>query len=398
MAEKFAPNPRAIPTHDQGLRNVLTLESTRVIADVADELALYQPSSNPFMALVGKLRAKRSTTQYKFDWHEVDEFPRSFSIVTDAGTTVTVGSGEGTRLRSGDVLLNSVTREHILVTATPSTDAVTVVRGIGGFTSTMATDGSQTLVLLGSAYPDASQLGALVSIREENKYNYTQIIRTPFGVSGRQAVTKLYGGNDLNNQRKQWGIEHAKQIEQFMFFGTRFTRTHSSGYQQTGMGGLEYFIKSNIWDLNQKKPTERSFVEFLEHAMKWGAGGNQNGSATKYLLHSARWGTEIEFWAKDKIQYKTLEKVGGLALGEYVTTHGRVMLVHAPILDYQHQDTAFLLDLNHLKYAYLNERDTKLMNDRQENDADFVEEEYFSDVSLEVKLEGAHAILRGLPL
>ena len=77
-------------------------------------------------------------------------------------------------------------------------------------------------------------------------------------------------------------------------------------------GGLEYFIKSNYWNLAGKRPTERAFVEFLEEAMRWGKGGRQNGSGVKWLFHSARWGTEIEFWAKDRLEMKTLEKVMGL--------------------------------------------------------------------------------------
>jgi hypothetical protein len=370
-----------------------TTLSARVIADVADTIYLYQPSSNPFTAITGHLRKRRKATQYKYDWIEKDEYPRTATVVSDGATTITFGTNEGKRFPVGAVLLNTRTREQVLVTTAADTSP-TITRAIGTTQQTMAA--GDICVLTRVVAEDGATIGTLKSIKEVDVYNYTEIQRWAFGWTGRQANTDMYGGSDVALERKVQGIEHAKNLEQMFLFGARHTMTGT--HVRSMSGGLEYFIKSNFWNLAGKAPTERAFIEFLEEAMRWGKGGHQNGSSTKWLFHSARWGTEIEFWARDRLQTKTLEKVAGLKIKKFVTTHGTIMLVHAPALDYNHPDLAFLVDMNHVRYVYHQGRDTKLLKGRQGNSADTREEEYFSDVGVQVELEASHAVLKGIPV
>jgi len=377
-------------TGDRAPQNTL---SARLIADVSKTIYLYQPTSNPFTAILGHMRNRRKATQYRFDWIEKDEYPRAATVVSDGATTITFGTNEGKRFPIYSVLLNTRTRESVLVT-TAADSAPTVTRAIGSSQQTMVA--GDTCILTRVVAEDGATIGTLKSIKEAGVYNYTEIQRRPFGWTGRQANTDYYGGSDVALERKVAGIEHAKDIENMFLFGGRHTMTGTN--VRSFSGGLEYFIKSNVWDLNGVKPTERTFVEFLEEAMRWGKGGRQNGSGTKYLFHSARWGTEIEFWAKDRLITKTLEKVAGLHIKKYVTTHGTIMLVTTPVLDYNHPDMALLIDLNHIRYVYHQGRDSKLLKGRQGNSADAREEEYLSDIGVEVQLEGSHAILKGLPV
>ncbi len=390
----FASNPRTAPTMIAGERGPEQLNQTRVIADVQDEILLYMPSASPLTTLTGKLRKKRTVTQSKFDFLTKDEYPRTVKLAADsviADTVLDVEAGTGTRIADNYVLLNTRTRESVVVTSV-STDALTVVRGVGSTALDMVT--GDTLVFTRAVYEDGENIGTLKSVKEDAEYNYTEIIRTPFGFTGRQVNTDLYGGKDQMTERKWFGIEHTKSIEKMMFFGGRhlITGTH----QQTFSGGLEFFIKSNIWNLGGTVPTERSFVEFLEEGMRWGRGGSQEGSGTKYLFASSRWVTELEFFAKDKLQYKVLDKQIGLSAMEYVSAHGRVMILRTPILDYNHPDFAFLVDLNHVRYVRHQGRDTKLLKGRQGNGVDGEEEEYMSDVGCQVELEASHSILKGL--
>ena len=389
----MATAARTVPTLVTGYRAPENTLTARVIADVSKTIYLYQPSSNPFTAIVGHLRKRRKATQYRFDWIEKDEYPREATIVSDGATTLTFGTGEGSRFPAGSVLLNTRTREQVLVTTAAATTP-TVTRAIGSTQSTMTA--GDICVLTRVVAEDGATIGTLTSIAEAGIYNYTEIQRWPFGWTGRQVNTDMYGGSDVDLERKVAGIEHAKNIEQMFLFGGRHTMTGT--HIRSMSGGLEYFIKSNYWNLAGKRPTERAFVEFLEEAMRWGKGGRQNGSGTKWLFHSARWGTEIEFWAKDRLEMKSLEKVMGLKIKKYVTTQGTIMLVSTPALDYNHPDMAFLVDLNHIRYVYHQGRDTKLLKGREQPSADAREEEYFSDIGVEVQLEGAHAILKGIPV
>jgi hypothetical protein len=401
-----APNPtpaaRPIPSIVTGIRDPGSTVAQRIIADVQDEILLYMPSAAPLTTLSGMMRKKRETTQYAFDWLEKDEFPRSVTNTTvDAVgnvTTVAVTAGQGVRVAPNFVLRNRTTGEQMLVTAV-ATDSLTVVRGIGNGGVGLAIANGQILDFLRAVYPDGAGIGTMKSIKEDRKFNYTEIVRTPFGFTGRQMNTDMYGGKDPMTEKKWHGIEHAKSLENSMFFGKRHTQNAASGMIQSFTGGLESFIATNVWDLAGLNLTERAFVEFLEFGMKWGRGGSneRGGDATKYLFASRSWLTEIEFFAKPRIQYRPIDKRIGLKAGFYDTTHGTVVLVMTPILDGAHADKAFLVDMNHIRYAYHQGRDTKLLDNRQANDIDGESFEYMTDFGAQIELEAAHGILKGLP-
>lgn len=392
----FAPNPRTAPSMISGTRGPENVDSARVIADVSEDIVLYRPSAAPFMSLSNKFRDSRTATQRRFDWFEKDEYPRSVtlaaaSIVGD--TVLDVEAGQGARIAGRFVLVNTRTRESVYVTSV-STDALTVTRNIGGDEADM--DIGDTLVFTRPVAEDGAGIGTLKSIVEVNKFNYTEIIRTPFGFTGRQEHTDLYGGKDPVTERKWHGIEHKKSIEEMYFFGRRNKITGAGGHEVTFSGGLEDFITTNIWDVTGMALSERAFVEALEVLMREGRGGNRNGSATKWLFASSAWLTEIEFWAKDKLYYEPLDDELGLSARTYTSTHGKVMLLATPILDENHPDYAFLVDLNHITPVTHQGRGTKLLKNREGNDIDGSQEEYMSDVGIQVEFEHAHAIFKGL--
>jgi len=391
----FSPSSRTAPTMISGARGHEQLNSARVVVDMAKDILIYQPEATPLLTLTGKIRNKREAVNPRFEWLEKDEQPRRLDVTVayDADdTSITITAGHEARVSAGAVMLNTRTREQILVGATSSGTLSSLTRAIGGQTG----DGLAGDVLLytRNVYEDGVGLGALRSIQEFNLFNFTEIIRTPFGFTGRDLVVELYGGRDEMTETKWQAIEHKKSIEYAMFFGKRhiITGTH----QQTFTGGLEYWISTNKWNVSNTQLTERAFIEFLEEGMKFGRGGNINGSGTKYLLCSSRWLTEINAWANNKLEYRTLDSQIGFKAMEYISPHGSVMLLRAPLLDKDHPDMAFLLDLNHLRYVNLRQRDTKLLVDRQANDVDAKSNEYFSDVGVQVEFEHAHSMLVGI--
>jgi hypothetical protein len=84
--------PRATPTLVTGDRAPETTLANRLIADVSDTIYLYQPTSNPFTAVLGHLRNRRKVHQYRFDHIEKDEYPRTAPVVTDGGATITLST------------------------------------------------------------------------------------------------------------------------------------------------------------------------------------------------------------------------------------------------------------------------------------------------------------------
>lgn len=395
MAE-FNPNPRTDPTLVTGTRGPENQNTARVVVDMEDSILLYQPEATPYLTLTGRMRKKREAVNPRFDWLEKDEYPRGLEVTAAADsddTAISVVAGQDARVGIGSVVINLRTAENILVNAAPTSGSLgTVVRGIGGGAAPIVV--GDVLLYAFSAYEDGAGIGPLKSIQEFNEFNYTQIIRTPFGFTGRDLQTELYGGRDEMTETKWQAIEHKKSIEYAMAFGKRDARTGT--HQQTFTRGVDGFIVTNRWNVEGVTLTERSFVDFLEVAMKWGKGGNQNGSGTKYLLASSRWLTEINGWVGDRLRYKPLDDSIGFAAQEFNSPHGNVELLRWPLLDKFHPDRAFLLDFNHIRYVYMRGRDTKLYVDRQGNDIDGKTNEYLSDCGVQVNFEHAHSALFGL--
>jgi hypothetical protein len=399
MADEFVPSPRDPLTPITGSRGPENLTAERVIVDMDEKIHEYQPDAAPFVTLTGRLKDKRTATQFRFDWLEGDEFPRELELTGNAlvgDNTLDVAAGAEARAAVGYIYMNVRTREHVRVTATAS-GVVTVTRDVVGEGEIDMNSGDK-LFLLAPIAEDGDTLGPIRTTVEVPKFNYTEIIRTPYSVTGRDLNTDLYGGRDLPYLRKKMAIEHKKHIESRFFFGKRAS-TSGTSHLRTFTGGLEYWIRSNVWDLSATGTlSEKAFIEFLEEAMRWGEGGYLNGSGTKYLFSSARVITRINGFANNdaKLRYVTLDKQIGFSAMEYTSPHGKVMLVHTPILDYHHKGWAFLVDLNHVDYVKHQGRDTKLLKGRQANDADLETEEYQSDVGLQVANEGSLALVKGV--
>lgn len=392
----FAPNARPEPTQVANYRGPEDHVSTRVKIDMADKILWYAPEATPFLTLTGKIKGKRKAFNYKFEWLEKDQKPRKLVVdgaQTDVDTSIEVDAGAKTVAR--DVLLNVRSREVMLVSSV-SSNTLTVVRGIGGSNQTML-DGD-FLLIIGSSYADGASSGTPTSITEFTKSNYTQIFRTPFAFTGRDLETELFGGNDKMTETKWQGIEHKRSIEYALYFGKKALIAAAGGvHQATFTGGLDESLISNQWDVTGVTLNTRTFNEFLEEGLKWGKGGRlQGGAATKYLLCSSPWLTEINSWAENKLEYRVLDKEIGFAAMEYKSPHGRVMLVSSPILDEYHPDRAYLVDFNHVDYVFLRNRDTKLLDNREANDIDGEKYEYFSDCGLQVEFEQSHSVLLGL--
>jgi hypothetical protein len=391
MAE-FNPNARTAPSMISGSRGHEQLNSSRVVVDMQDEILKYQPEATPLLTLTGRMRRKREAVNPLFEWLEKDEYPRTLDVTAaydSDDTAISVTAGQEARVFANAVVQNTRTGELILVLTTSSGSLATVTRGIGGGQS----DGQvgDKLVYVFNAVEDGADTPAQRSVQEFNLSNRTQIIRTAFGFTGRDLVVELFGGRDEMTETKWQSIEHKRSIEYLQLFGKK--ALISGTHQQTFSDGLDNRIATNRWNISGTDLTEDAWIAFLAHGMKWGKGGNQNGKGTKYLLCSSQWLSEINGFARDRLQYRVLDEQIGFSAMEYVSPHGRVMLMHSPILDYYHPERAYLVDLNHGRYVYLRGRDTKLYYDRQGNGIDGKINEYISDVGSQWEFEHAHSAL-----
>lgn len=389
------PLPRAEATVVAG-DVVVDDHSYKVVEDVSDTILQYYRSATPLVVLTGKIKKKRRATYYQYKHLEEDIYPRKLTVAaaaTPAATTIVVESGDHLKAAKNYQYLNTRTRELVVLTADPSSETFTsiVTRGIGGGAREM--NPGDTLEFIAPVHPELDTLGSIRSIKEDLKDNYTEIIRTPVGWSRRSAVTKYHGGSNPTRLRARAALEHRRSIERTFLFGKKHTET-VSGKVRTYTGGLEYWIKTNLFDLGSQQLTERSLVEWFETAMELGDGGYLYGQGVKTLLCGRRLLTEIEFFARPNLRYEPLSSKIGMRAATWECTHGKVNLIHCPELKGDQAGWGFLLDMPNLWYVYLNDSDTKLLRDRQAPSLDGSEEEYLTDCGMMVGLEAAHGIIK----
>jgi hypothetical protein len=387
--------PRAEPSVIAGDRLVED-SSVKIVIQMQDEFVKLYKSATPLTVLKNKTKKKRQTGNYEFKWLEVDKYPRRVTLAAGAtatATSLTVGSADWNRMAANYTYLNTRTREQVVLTADPTSVTVTgVVRNIGGTAAPM--NAGDTLELQAPIHEEGDTLGSIRSIVESSVANYTEIVRTPMGWTGRAANTEYYGGNDPKQVRARTMLEHRISLERRGFFGRKHTRTTSNNRLQTFTGGAEHFIKSHIWDLAGNPITERGLVEWMEDVMEFGDGGYLNGSQTKWLFAGNSLITEIDFFARDKIRYQPLSSKIGFRAGSFHTPHGTLNIVRHPQFTGDHSGWGFVLDLNHIKYVYHKGRDTMLLRNRHARSFDGAEEEYLTDSGWQVEMQIAHGIIQ----
>lgn len=386
------------PTLVSGARATSSVVSGRLIPDYADEIFSYQPNGNAMALLLVKARSKRKVSQYQYYFLQKDRYPYRDKVNLGAGydaddTSIVVDNG-GRFYARAEVFVPR-TLERFLVQSVTNNTLTIEQRGLGS-TAQPLLDNDE-LVILGDSYPENAASGTEKSVQETSVFNYTQTIRTPFAFSGRNMNSDMFGGPDMKTEEKWQASEHTQKIEKILLWGARATfNDATSALTNTTTGGLHFWVKDqNEWNINGIPFNHKNFVEYLEYGMYYGRGG-RFGTRTKWLFGSSAYMTQIESWGHDLVRLVPSDSVLGLKVKKIQTTHGDVMLVDHPLFEGDLRDKAFLVDMNHVRYAYHQGRDTQLRRDIGTPSVDGKTHEILTDCGLEVTLPLAHGFIDGL--
>jgi len=380
-----------------GARSSENITQDRRKYDVSDKLWLVDPDY-AIMTFFARKLSKQKTIDPEFRWFDKTQPSRYDAVNYSTGYTAGATSivvDDGTKFRAGDVVMDVSTGEHVRVTAV-STNTLTVTRGYGSTSATTISD-NEVLVILGNANAENADVGTARSSQATKRYNYTQIFREPFAVTGTEDATEIYaGGNDLAQLRKEHLQIHMKDIERAMFFGEakEDTSTIGTGQPIRTTGGLKSFLSTNLKDAGGAL-TEAEFEDWIR--MLFVNGGEKKMGFLSPLVASA-----VNSWAGSKLQMFPKDKTYGIAVSSYLSIHGQLDFVVEKMFaeNTTWNGYAFGVDMGLISYRYLagngKNRDTKLLKDRQGNGVDGVIEEYLTEAGLMLALENRHGLLYGV--
>lgn len=370
----------------RGPRTTLTI-SNKMIIDMGKEISLLSPNETPILTLLTR-KGKKETKTPRFEWLE-DDLGEIWGRINYPGgygpEDVNLRVNDATIFCENDIVSVPRTGELLRVTSvSPETDTITVVRGWGSVPAGEIT-GDEQLLIIGNANQEGSSARKAVSTIAKLSYNYTQIFRTPINITATARSSATWDGGDLAYMRYKKGIEHALEIERTFLFGER-KEDLSETYPRRCTGGIIATITTNRFDA-EGSLYETSFNNFLAQVFRY-------GSQTKYLFCSGELIIRISSWAHGLLQYRPTDTVAGIAITEYISPHGRVLLVpHRMLTGPIYGRYGLLVDLNELTYRYLTDRDTKLYTNIQYPGYDGEIDEYLTECGLEMRCEAKHGII-----
>lgn len=356
----------------------------RRVVDMHSDIMLYDPEAAPLSLLAAAVN-KESVGNPKFDVLEDELIPhldRVSGAFTAGDTAIDVDNGAYFPVNS--MIKFQRTGEVGLVTAVTS-NTLTVTRSYGGTAAAALVDDDQ-IVSLGGAAQEGAASETAKSTQVVNGYNYTQIFRWPFDITGTLMASNLYGGPDMPYQQKKAGIEYAKRLDLSGFFGERSSAEAPSGAARRTSGGLLEFISTNSEDLGGGF----SLQTFMELANTF----FRHGSKSKVMFASRGLVTNIAIEAIQFIQTERSDDTLGLEINSLKTPHGMLKIISHDLLEGdEYGGYGFIVDLDHFGMRFLKGRDTKLNTNIQAPDVDGRKDEFLGEIGWWRSLEKTHGLL-----
>jgi hypothetical protein len=158
-------------------------------------------------------------------------------------STTTVVVDDASFLVANAICLIEATGEFVLITAV-SGNSLTVIRGFGGSTAANIPDDAG-FQKIGTAAEEGSQAPAAVANLGYPRFNYTQIFRNVWSVTGTTKAVQYWTGDKVAKNRADAALQHGEDIERSLWFGRMALGVVNNMPYRT-MAGLDSLITTNV--------------------------------------------------------------------------------------------------------------------------------------------------------
>lgn len=366
------------------------VDSNQRKIDMAQQIMLLEPESNPLTVILKNLSKKRCFAP-KYSWMEKELDPRfdtANGAQTNVSTTIVV-TNAGYWENQGLIYVPR-TGETIRIVSGGGTATLTVVRGVGS--TAAAINNGEELLAAGNAALEGDTARAGRSRNPTTVVNYTQIFRTPWEETDTALHTEYEGDDDWDRQAADHGIEHAKNLEYSIALGhPSEDLTDASGKPRRTTGGFNHFVTTNVTDF-AGTTTELGFYTALRPIFRYGA-KEKIGFASMLAVDI------LNTFPRGKIQIVNPDQNKyGLRIMQFVSPHGVLNLVTHYLLEGATLGKQlWVMDPNNASYRYLQNqrgsRDTHIRTNIQTNDTDGRKDEYLSECGAVFGLDKTHGKL-----
>jgi hypothetical protein len=389
-----------------GIRTTNQADSeSRIIRQVNDEIGMLEPNVAPLITLLNRMKKRVPVLSPRWEWYEDDYAARwgtnGATPVTASGASTSITVVDGTVFVPGDLfvvpkLVTSSAAPEMIRVISVAGNILTVVRDVGG-AGLGVIDAAGPLRIVGNAFEEGAGLPVSKTTAPSKQTTYTQIFRTTIEFSKTAIATKTYGApsGDRAKEHKKKLSEHKILLNSALLFGraSESMAGGPSGKPIRTTQGLLSAIATNITDAGGTL-TKKVFEGFSRQAFRY-------GTATKLLLAAPTIKSAINEWAREFLLVKPGETKYGVKIQQIETAHGTWLLVNDWMLesqgDYGYGATALSIDMDQLRYIYLNNngvnRDTAIHEDVLKDGTDKTVDEILTEGGFAVQQEKYHARL-----
>lgn len=388
-----------------GAAQVSDLSSAQRAIALDKDILLLEPEAAPLTVFTKSIEDGgnvRSTEDPEFKWVE-DELDSRWDAVNHGGgytsgeTSVVVDTGT---VFYKNALVKAPRTAEIMFVSSVSTNTLTVVRGYAG-TTAAALEDNDPLLVIGAVQEEGDTSLEARRSPPSTVSNYTEITRTPI----EETETARSSGNMTNPhawvfQHKKKNIEHLKTIELKGLYGHKGSTTGPNNKTLRTTGGLLSYYTQNNQDAGGTL-TETELSSWVRSLTRY-------GSKTKTVFAAPLVLDVINNYAVGKLQ--TIQSDGdtvyGVAVTKYLTANGQLNLVKHNLLEGAvYGGYAIAVDFGQAapEYRYLGggnspgaSRDTKLLTNRQANDADTQKDEILTECGFVFKQVKTGGVLTGV--
>lgn len=371
--------------------------------DMADKIALLEPSANPLTVILNRM-GKNVTKDFRFQWMD-DKLATKWGKIDETSVVSSQNKGDTTTIKVADQSAFSPgytikfmsSGEVGYITELSGNDSIVVRRGIEQESSGSVDDlpADDDILILFNTSEQGAGKPALLHTQPSLHWNYTEIIRTALGITGTLKAMDMHGGNDKTYREMKKGIEHAVAIERKMWFGERGYETNSTtGEPTTWTRGIFSWLENggaNTLQVTDGYLDPYIFNDWLiSEAFRYGNKQRKIGFCGPTFMAT------IQNWGIYQLQTTTSEKTWGMAITNVLTPMGSFPLINHPEFDGSYAGAFVCLEVDELAYRYLKGRDTQLHRNRHSPDVDGEVDEYLTEFGLEFKAPLKHSMVTGI--
>lgn len=375
---------------------------------VGEKDILLDPDITPLLALTTNAGNRRKPAiSTRVEWIEDDYVPvfGQAAAASDYASNVTqINVVDATLFNTGDLVAvaksasSSAAPEVVRVTGytvgTPGT--LTITRNIGG-AGADTISASNDLRILGPAFAEGDNFPGMRSTTKVVQISYTQIFRTSVQITKSMAAQLQFGAqNERLYQRDVKLKEHKRAIESSGLW-SRANETLVAGAPGTirTTMGFKPRIVTNITNANTTL-TEGGFLSFAQQAFLNYAGPR------KVLIAAPNVISALDYFADGKLRLTPGDKVLGVTVQRYFTTHGEFLVVRNRLMQngtngQGFAGDAYAIDVASIEFAPLNgngvNRDTHLLENVVLNGSDQYQDEWLTEGAWVIRFEKRHALL-----